>query len=75
MSKVFISYVRADEHIAERLYKDLKQRGAGVWLDKYDRIAGQGLRGAIKERIDPAPDMNISPIQWWIRPFGTLMVP
>jgi hypothetical protein len=51
MSKVFISYVRADEEIAERLYKDLKERGADVWLDKHDLRAGQGWRGTIKQAV------------------------
>jgi hypothetical protein len=51
MSKVFISYVRQDEAVAERLYEDLKALGADPWLDKHDLIAGQGWRGAIKQAV------------------------
>ncbi len=51
MSKVFISYAREDEAVAERLYKDLKNAGADPWLDKHDLFPGEGWRGAIKQAL------------------------
>ncbi len=51
MSRVFISYVREDKAVAERLYQDLKVLGADPWLDVHDLVAGQGWRGAIKQAV------------------------
>lgn len=51
MSRVFISYAREDDAIAERLYDDLTKLGAEPWIDKHDLLAGQGWRGAIRQAV------------------------
>ena len=42
MKKVFISYVRENMEIVDRLYQELKSHGIQVWLDRND--IGLGLR-------------------------------
>ncbi|HEY6137017.1 MAG TPA: toll/interleukin-1 receptor domain-containing protein [Thermoanaerobaculia bacterium] len=51
MSNIFLSYVREDIEVAERLYEDLKRLKGAPWMDKHDLIPGDGWRGAIKQAI------------------------
>jgi hypothetical protein len=37
---IFISYSRADSEFVDKLYKELKESGASVWLDRHDLLAG-----------------------------------
>lgn len=49
MPKVFISHSSCDKLFAEKLALDLKRRGIGVWLDKWEIRVGDSLRGKIFE--------------------------
>jgi SIR2-like domain/TIR domain len=48
---VFISYAREDSADAEKLYKDLKNRGAKPWIDKEEILAGESWKLAISKAI------------------------
>ena len=40
MKKVFISYVRENVEIVDRLYQELKSHGIQVWVDRNDLSPG-----------------------------------
>ena len=48
---VFISYAREDAESAERLYKDLRNRGLEPWLDKKDILPGYKWQFTIYQAI------------------------
>lgn len=48
---VFISYAREDSAEADRLYRDLKKRGARAWIDKEEIRAGMHWKLAISKAI------------------------
>lgn len=48
---VFLSYVRENAALVDRLVKDLQERGVGVWLDRERLIPGQRWQDAIREAI------------------------
>lgn len=55
MHQVFLSYARADEKAAERLYKDLGSLpGISVWMDKFDLLPGMQWEPAIFKAIREA---------------------
>ena len=47
----FVSYSRDDLEFASRLALDLKQAGAGIWLDKLDIHPGQLWERALEEAV------------------------
>lgn len=49
--RVFISYAREDNDIAQRLYDDLKKEGVELWFDKQDLKPGQDWQLDIKKAI------------------------
>lgn len=49
--RVFISYVRQDMEMVERLKSDLEARGIAVWLDKADISPGMNWQHAIRKAI------------------------
>ncbi len=49
--QVFVCYAREDEHLARRLYRDLKQSGVPTWIACEDILPGQRWKIAIKEAI------------------------
>jgi hypothetical protein len=51
MPHVFISYVRENREIVDRLATELKRRGVIVWLDRNDIEPGARWREAIKNAI------------------------
>jgi hypothetical protein len=51
MSHVFISYVRENGDVVDRLAAELKSRGVIVWLDRNDIEPGARWREAIKNAI------------------------
>jgi CheY-like chemotaxis protein len=51
MTKVFLSYSRADETHAERLYKQLTEYGLDVWFDKESLLPGQSWEEEIRQEI------------------------
>src|SRR3982751_2933694 len=51
MPHVFISYVRENGKIVDRLATELKSRGVIVWLDRNDIEPGARWREAIKNAI------------------------
>ena len=48
---VFLSYVRDNAVVVDRLVKDLADRGVTVWLDRERLIPGQRWRDVIREAI------------------------
>jgi len=50
-STAFVSYSREDLEFTLRLTKDLKARGAKVWMDKVDIRAGQVWEQAIEDAV------------------------
>jgi hypothetical protein len=52
MTHVFISYVRENEGIVQRLCEDLTKYGVKVWLDKNEIKAGTRWRDAIRAAIE-----------------------
>ena len=46
---IFISYSRADSKFVDKLYKELKESGGSVWLDRHDLLAG-----SLKEQLTRA---------------------
>ena len=51
MKGVFISYVRENAEIVDRLYQDLKAHGIQVWLDRNDIDPGDRWEQAIRRAI------------------------
>jgi len=51
MKRIFISYAREDENIANRLYNDLKNLGLSPWIDTEKIQPGQKWRECITEAI------------------------
>ena len=51
MPHVFISYVRENRDVIDRLASELKGRGVTVWLDRNDIEPGARWRDAIKHAI------------------------
>lgn len=51
MPHVFISYVRENGDLVDRLAGELKSRGVTVWLDRNDIEPGTRWRDAIKNAI------------------------
>jgi CheY-like chemotaxis protein len=51
MTKVFLSYSRADESQAERLYRSLCEHGLDIWFDKESLLPGQNWEEEIKREI------------------------
>jgi hypothetical protein len=51
MPHVFISYVRENRDVVDRLARELKSRGVTVWLDRNDIEPGARWRDAIKNAI------------------------
>lgn len=51
MSHVFISYVREDSSLVDRLERDLKLQGIQVWLDRNSIAPGKFWHRAIQEAI------------------------
>ncbi len=49
--KVFISYAREDQDVAERIYTDLKESGIQVWIDKHSLLPGQNWKLEIEKAI------------------------
>ena len=49
--RVFISYVREDKNIVERLRQDLSDRGIDVWIDRYEIKPGVIWEDAIRKAI------------------------
>ncbi|MCP4353240.1 MAG: protein kinase [Desulfobacterales bacterium] len=49
--KVFISYVKEDFYIADKLYNDLKKNGVKPWMNKKDNFAGQNWKKSIRREI------------------------
>jgi len=52
MSQVFISYVRENEAIIERLCRELRQQGIEIWRDREQIQPGQRWRQAIRQAIE-----------------------
>lgn len=48
---VFISYVRENSDVVDRLAQDLRQQGITVWLDRDDIAPGQYWKDAVREAI------------------------
>jgi TIR domain len=51
MTHVFISYVRQNRDLVDRLAKELKDSGVTVWLDREDIEPGTRWREAIRKAI------------------------
>jgi len=49
--RIFISYAREDEDVAEELYQFLKSSGADPWLDKHQLVPGDAWKSEIKRAI------------------------
>ena len=47
MAHVFISYVRENSNVVERLRNILEEHGFDVWLDKYDIMPGERWEDAM----------------------------
>jgi hypothetical protein len=50
--QVFLAYVREDEALAERLYRDLESAGFSPWMDVRKLLAGQNWPRAIEAAIE-----------------------
>jgi TPR repeat protein len=50
-STAFVSYSREDSEFALRLTKDLKEKGANVWMDKLDIRAGQFWDAEVEDAV------------------------
>jgi hypothetical protein len=48
---VFISYVREDDELVDRLVRDLREYGVEVWLDRDKLLPGQRWRDSIRRAI------------------------
>lgn len=51
MAHVFVSYVRQDQSIVDRLCEHLRARGVEVWLDRESIRPGERWKDAIREAI------------------------
>ena len=51
MKKVFISYVKENIEIVDRLYQEIKAHGIEVWLDRNDIDPGSYWEQAIRRAI------------------------
>ena len=51
MSHIFISYVREDQVLVDKLVSDLKAKGALIWLDRESIKPGELWQEALKEAI------------------------
>ncbi len=51
MSHIFISYVREDQVLVDKLVSDLKAKGALIWLDPESIKPGELWQEALKEAI------------------------
>ena len=51
MDHVFISYVRENKEVVDRLYQELKSRGIQVWLDRDKIDPGVRWQRAIRQAI------------------------
>ena len=51
MSQIFISYSRKDSEFIDQLIDQLEARGADVWIDRGDILAGEAWRRSIVEAI------------------------
>jgi hypothetical protein len=51
MKHVFVSYVRENHDLVDRLCVDLRSRGIEVWLDRDEILPGRRWRDAIREAI------------------------
>ncbi|MGH8626550.1 MAG: toll/interleukin-1 receptor domain-containing protein [Gammaproteobacteria bacterium] len=51
MTHVFISYVRENEAVVDRLYSDLRAHGINVWRDREAIMPGQRWQSAIRDAI------------------------
>lgn len=49
--KVFISYAREDQEVAERIYRDLSKSGVQVWIDSHSLLPGQNWKLEIEKAI------------------------
>lgn len=49
---VFISYSRSDSHIAEVLYRYLKEQGLNVWYDRQNLLGGTKFMSEIETAIE-----------------------
>jgi hypothetical protein len=52
LPQVFIAYVREDEGLAARLYRDLETVGFNPWMDVRKLVAGQNWPRAIESAIE-----------------------
>lgn len=52
MAKVFISYVREDEAIAQKIHDYLKAEGHDIWIDQEKLIPGQDWKQEIQKAIN-----------------------
>jgi TIR domain-containing protein len=52
MSHIFISYVREDQSLVDKLAADLTAKGALIWLDRDSINPGQIWQDAIREGIE-----------------------
>jgi len=52
LPQVFIAYVKEDEPIAARLYRELEAAGFSPWMDVRKLLAGQNWPRAIESAID-----------------------
>lgn len=50
--RIFISYAREGQSIAEKLYDDLKDKGYKPWLDKHDLLPGENWEDTIRDEIE-----------------------
>lgn len=55
--KIFISYSRADEFIAERIYAELRERGADPILDAKNFEIGDSIADSIQRAIEDADEV------------------
>ncbi len=58
-STAFVSYSREDMEFAVRLAKDLKAKGARVWMDKIDIRPGQRWEAEIETAVDGCSRMLV----------------
>jgi hypothetical protein len=54
MRKLFLSYARADEQGARRLFTDFRDRGLDVWFDEESLLPGQDWKTEIDKAIAEA---------------------
>src|SRR5215475_2941868 len=55
----FFSYSRQDTTFVEKLAKDLRERGAAVWLDQLDIDPGQRWDSAVEHALATCPRMLV----------------